>query len=96
MFFSLIHSFKKFGFSAARSAHSIFRRPGITEVPVVCMANDICTSFNGLPHHIIKVAIDYIKMILCASKLHVFNFVLIFCPDSTDVAKYNYVMMNTL
>ena len=28
MFFSLIHSFKKFGFSAARSAHSIFRRPG--------------------------------------------------------------------
>ena len=69
---------------------------GITEVPVVCMANDICTSFNGLPHHIIKVAIDYIKMILCASKLHVFNLVLIFCPDSTDVAKYNYVTMNTL
>ena len=54
----------------------------------------ICTSFNGLSHHIIKMAINYIEIILCVSKLHVFNLVLIFCPDSTDVAKYNYVMMN--
>ena len=38
----------------------------------------------------------YIERILCASKLHVFNLVLIFCPDSTDVAKYSYVVMNTL
>ena len=54
---------------------------------------------HSMDYHIIlsiEVAIDYIKMILCASKLHVFNLVLIFCPDSTDVAKYNYVMMNTL
>ena len=33
---------------------------------------------------------------LHASKLHVFNLVLIFCPDSTDVAKCNYVMMNIM
>ena len=31
MFFSLIHSFKKFGFSAVRSAHSIFRCPGLAQ-----------------------------------------------------------------
>ena len=56
----------------------------------------ICTSYDGLPHHIIKMAMNYIEMIMCASKLHVFNLVLIFCPDSTDVAKYNCVKQNTL
>ena len=45
---------------------------GITEVSVVCMANDMYTSFNGLPHHIIKMAMNYIETILCASKLYVF------------------------
>ena len=44
---------------------------GITEVSVVCMANDMYTSFNGLPHHIIKMAMNYIETILCASKLYV-------------------------
>ena len=53
----------------------------------------ICTSFNGLSRHIIKMAINHIEIILCASKLHVFKLVLIFCPNSTDVAKYNNVMM---
>ena len=56
----------------------------------------ICTSFNGLPHHIIKMAMNYIEIILCASKLHIFDLVLIYCPDSTDVANHDYVMMNTL
>ena len=42
------------------------------------------------------MAINYIEIILYASKLHVFNIILIFCPHSTDVAKYNYVMMNIL
>ena len=46
----------------------------------------ICTSFNGLSHHIIQMAITYIELILCALKLHVFNTVLIFCAHSTDVA----------
>ena len=41
----------------------------------------ICTSFNGLIHHIIKIAINHTEIILCASKLHVFNLVLKFCPD---------------
>ena len=55
----------------------------------------ICTSFNGLSHHIIKMTINHIDInFLCASKLHVFNLVLIFCPDSNDVAKYNYVMIS--
>ena len=48
-----------------------------------------CISFNGLRYHIIKMAMNYIEIIICASKLHVFNLVLIFCPDSTDVAKYD-------
>ena len=67
---------------------------GITEVSVVPMANNmyfiqwIMTSYYQ--------DIDYIEMILCASKLHVFNLVLIFCPDPTDVAKSNYVVMNIL
>ena len=55
-----------------------------------------CISFNGLSHHIIQIAINYIEMILCVSKFHVFDIVLKFCPDSTYVAKYNYVMMNIL
>ena len=59
---------------------------------VVCMPNDMY--FIQWITNIIKMAMNYIEIILCASKLHVFN--LIFCPDSTDVAKYNYVMMNTL
>ena len=37
---------------------------------------------------------SYIEIILCASKLQASNFVLILCPDSTDVGKYNYVIMN--
>ena len=45
---------------------------------------------------IIQMAIDYIEITLCASKLHVFNIVVEFCPDSTDVAKYNHVMMYIL
>ena len=53
----------------------------------------ICTSFNGLSHHIIKMAINYIEIIQFASKLHVFKLVLIFCPNSMDVAKYINVMM---
>ena len=48
----------------------------------------ICTSFNGLSHHIINIAINYTEFILGASKLHIFIF-LIFRPDSTN-AKYNY------
>ena len=59
------------------------------------MANNM-TSFNELSHHIIQMAINYIEIILCASKLHVFNIVLKFCPDSIDVAKYNHVMMYIL
>ena len=31
------------------------------------------TSFNGLSYHIIQMAINYIEIILFASKLHVFN-----------------------
>ena len=31
-----------------------------------------------------KIAINYIEIILCASILHAFNIVLIFCPHSTD------------
>ena len=42
------------------------------------------------------MAINYKEIILCASKLHVVDIVLIFGPHSTDVAKYNYVMMNSL
>ena len=53
----------------------------------------ICTSFNELSHHSIQMAINYIEIILCASKLHVIDIVLIFCPHSIDVAKYNYVMI---
>ena len=37
-----------------------------------------------------QMAMNYMEMILCASKLHVLNLVLIFCPDSTNAAKYNY------
>ena len=37
----------------------------------------ICTSFNELPHHIIQMAINHIEIILCASKLHVFNIVVV-------------------
>ena len=36
----------------------------------------ICTSFNGLSHHIVNMAINYIE-IMCASKLRVFN--IVFC-----------------
>ena len=39
------------------------------------------------------MAINYIEITLCASKLHVFSIVLKFCPDSTNVAKYNNVMI---
>ena len=49
----------------------------------------ICTSFIR-SHHIIQMAMDYTEIVLYASKLHVFNTVLIFCPHSTDVEKYNY------
>ena len=41
MFFSLIHSFKKFGFSAARSVHSIFRRP-VTSLDQNELRNTVC------------------------------------------------------
>ena len=34
-----------------------------------------------------------IEIIMCLSELHVINFVLMFSPDSTDVAKYNYVII---
>ena len=54
-----------------------------------------CTSLNGISHHIIKMAINYMIW-LCASKLHVINLILIFCTESTDVTKYNYVMTNIL
>ena len=68
---------------------------GITEVSVVCMANDmyfiqwITTSYyqDGYELHRNNSA---------CIKSSWFNLVLIFCPDSTDVTKYNCVMMNAL
>ena len=41
------------------------------------------------------MAINYTEIILCASELHVFHLVLIFCPDSADVAKNNYKLSIT-
>ena len=37
----------------------------------------ICTPFNRLSHHIIKMTVNHIEIILRASKLHVFNLALI-------------------
>ena len=39
------------------------------------------------------MAINYIEITLCASKLHVFSILLKFCPDSINVAKYNNIMI---
>ena len=35
---------------------------------------------------------NYIEIFPCESKFYVFNRVLKFCPDSSDVAKYSYAM----
>ena len=56
---------------------------GITEVSVLPMAIDIqwiITSYY-------QKGYELYRKILCASKFHAFNLVLIFCPDSTDAAK---------
>ena len=48
-----------------------------------------------MDYHIIlsKMTTNFIEIIMCVSKLHAFNIVLIFCPHLTDVAKYNYIMI---
>ena len=51
----------------------------------------ICISFNGLSHHISQMVIDYIETILCASKLHVLDIVVKFCPDSWISCKTNAI-----
>ena len=61
-----------------------------TEVSVISMANDMY--FIQWITISYKMAMNYIEIIMCASKLHVFN-LLVFCPDSTDEMLQNTIML---
>ena len=68
---------------------------GITEVSIVPMADNMYfIQWITTPNY--EYGYKFYTSNLYESKLRVSNRILIFCPDSIDVSKYNYVTVKLL